>query len=449
MRKIWAITWKELYTFFNDRNLLLILIAAPLAIATIIGLAFGGQGGDVPVKDIPVAIVNQDSGNGQQNYGDIFVAAFIPPTATDSGTAAAQPTCASTDTSSSNAGANTTTLQDLTNAVKLDDPAAARAGVDAGTYAAAIIIPADFSKKIGYGGPTDPVESATVDVYANSGQQIGGAIIRSIVDSIGNQIATGNIALASTFNTIGTEFGAARIGQVAASENFGSAVACAFSPSLNVLKIEQETIAGQKSTSTVAILVLFGSAQAMFFTLFTGQGGVLGIIEERKLWTLQRLVISPTPRLYILVGKLIGTFVTCILQLVFLFIALTVIGSILSGEVVQIWGNNLLLVGLVIVSAAIASTGLGVLMAGIAKTPEQSGVIAQVINISFAIVGGAFGFQLSENVARFSPIYWGTNAFTKLSANNWDVGLNILVLSAFGLILFAVGFWMFNRRLDI
>ncbi|MBZ0287176.1 MAG: ABC transporter permease, partial [Anaerolineae bacterium] len=203
MRKIWTIAQKELRTFFGDRNLLIIMLAAPLAISTIIGLAFGNMGGDVPVKDIPVAIVNQDTGNGQQNYGAIFVTAFLPPTdsAADGST---QPDCP-TDEAASEASddANATTLQDLTNAVQLDDVAQAKAGVDAGTYAAAVIIPADFSQKIGYSGPTDPVEASDVEVYANSGQQISGAIIRSIVESIGSQITTNNIAIASTFDAIG------------------------------------------------------------------------------------------------------------------------------------------------------------------------------------------------------------------------------------------------------
>ncbi|MEO8612865.1 MAG: ABC transporter permease, partial [Chloroflexota bacterium] len=385
MRKIWTIAQKELLMFFGDRNLVVIMIAAPLAIATLIGLAFGGQGGDVPVKDIPVAIVNQDTGSGQQNYGDIFVNAFIPPDAASGGTS--QPTCPSDTTANQNA----TTLQDLTNAVRMDDAAAAKAGVDAGTYAAAIIIPADFSKKIGYTGPTDPVEPSDIEVYANSGQQIGGAIIRSIVESIGSQVATNNIAIASTFDAVGAKYGFLKVGQIASGANFAQTIACAFTTAINPLAIDQQTIAGQKSSSTVAILVLFGSAQAMFFSLFTGQQGVLSIIEERKQGTLQRLVVSPTPRLYILVGKLLGTFVTCFVQLAFLLIALTVIGSILSGQVVQIWGNNLFLVVLVLLAAALASTGLGTFLAGIAKTPEQSAVIAQIVNIGFAILGGAFG----------------------------------------------------------
>jgi ABC-type transport system involved in multi-copper enzyme maturation permease subunit len=445
MRKIWTIAQKELYAFFGDRNLVVIMIAAPLLIATIIGLAFGNQGGDVPIKNIPVAIVNQDTGNDQQNFGSIFVNVFIPSTTTESSDLPACPTEEPSGESSQNA----TTLDDLTDAVKVDDVAAARAGVDAGTYTAAIIIPADFTQKLGYGGPTDPVESSGIEVYANSGQQVGGAIIRSIVQGIGNQIATGNIAIASTFDAVGSEYGFATVGQFASSEGFANNIACAFTPSSNTLMIEQQTIAGQKSTSTIAILVLFGSAQAMFFSLFTGQQGVLSILEERKQGTLQRLVVSPTPRLYILIGKLIGTFITCFTQLAFLFIALTVIGSVLSGSVVQIWGNNIPLLVLTIAAAALASTGLGTFLAGIARTPEQSAVIAQIINLGFAILGGAFGFQLPEALARFSPIYWGTNAFLKLSANNWDVGLNIIVLAIFGVVLFGAGFWLFNRRLDI
>jgi len=445
MRKIWTIAWKELYTTFTDRNLVIIMIAAPLAIATIIGLAFGNLGGgDVPIKDIPVAIVNRDSGNGQQNYGELFINAFIPTATTD--TTPAQPACPA---AAGDGGQNQGTLDDLTNTVKLDDPAAARAGVDDGTYTAAIIIPADFSQKIGYSGPNDPVEAVAVEVYANSGQVIGAGIIRSIVESIGNQIATSSIALASTLDTIGAEYGFAAVGQAAVSESFGEQAACAFTSTFNTLTIDQQTTAGEKSNSTVAILVLFGSAQAMFFTLFTGQQGVLSVFDERKQWTLQRLVVSPTPRIYILLGKLVGTFVTCFVQLVALFVFLTIVGSILSGQVVQIWGDNIALVVVVIAAASLMSTGLGTLLAGIARTPEQSAIIAQLINLLMAFIGGAFGFQLPDEIARLSLIYWGSNAFQKLAANQTDVGLNILVLAVFGVVLFGIGFWFFNRRLDI
>jgi ABC-type Na+ efflux pump permease subunit len=458
MRKILIIAQKELYALYTDRNLMVILIAAPLLIATIIGLAFGGLGsGDIPVKDIPVAIVNLDAGSGTQNYGQIFVSAFVEPAAASeatpvaeataepgASTASAQPACPA----SSGTASNQNILYDLTNTVELHDVDAARAGVDDGTYTAAIIIPADFSKKIGYGF-NDPVESTQVEVYANGGRAVPAGIVRSIVDSIGTQIATGSIAVASTLDTISSQFGLGQMAQVAGSEGFNQNIACAFTAAFNNLTIDQKTVAGESSGSVAAILVLFGSAQAMFFSLFTGQQGVLSMYEERRQWTLQRLVVSPTPRLYILLGKLVGTFFNCVVQLTVLAIALTAVGSLMSGKLVLIWGSNLFLVAMVILSAAAAVTGLGTFLAGIAKTPEQGATIGQLLNFALAILGGAFGFQLSENLSRFSLIYWGTNAFQKLAANQYDIGLNLLVLLAHGVILFGIGFWLFNRRLDI
>lgn len=448
MRKILTIAWKDLYTTYTDRNLVLIMLAAPLAIATIIGLAFGNlASGDVPIKDIPVAIVNLDKGTGTVNYGNVFVSALIPPT--DAQTGSVQTADCGQSASDNAATENSSNvLFDLTEASQVDDVAAAKAGVENGTYTAAIIIPEDFSAKISYGF-NDPVEPSQVEVYANGGRAIGASIIRSIVESIGNQIATGSITAAATLETIGQQFGFATLGQVATNAAFAANIGCAFVPSFNTLSINQQTVAGQSSNGAAAILVLFGSAQAMFFMLFTGQQGVASIFEERQQWTLQRLIVSPTPRLYVLLGKLTGTYINCVVQLVFLLAALTVVGSVMTQQIVFIWGNNLPLMAIVILASAGAATGIGTLLAGVARTPEQGAIFSQILNIGLALIGGAFGFVPSEVLSRFSLIYWGTDAFRKLAANQTDIGLNVVVLLAHFVILFGIGFWLFNRRLDI
>ena len=445
MRKIWTIAWKDVSTTFRDRNLVLVMLAAPLAVATIIALAFGGAaGGDIPIKDIPVAIVNLDKGANSQNLGDIYVNAFIPSA---NGGENVSGTCKLADASASTA--NSGSLQSLVKATKVDDPAAAKANVDNGTYMAAIIIPEDFSQKLSIGVGKLTVEPSSVEVYVNQGREIQAGIIRSIVESITNQIATGNIALQSLFASISTKFGIAQIVPVVTNQSFADNIACAFTPALNKLTIDQQSVKGQSANGAIPLLILFGSAQAMFFTLFTGQGGVNGIFEERKQWTLQRLVVTPTPRMYILVGKMLGVLTNCILQLVFLFIALTIVGSVLNKGFVVIWGSNYLLLALVIIAAALAATGLGALLAGVAKTPEQGQIYGSLINIAMAVLGGAFGFQLPEVAARFSLLYWGSGAFQKLANGSTDVGLNLLVLTAMGLVMFSIGFWLFNKRLDV
>lgn len=449
MRKIWTIAWKDLYTTFRDRNLVLIMIAAPLAVSTIVGLAFGGAGGgDIVIRDIPVAIVNQDQGSGGQNFGEIFASAFVPPAEGEAAaTASDQPACPEA-TAPDSQSSNENVLFDLTNAIEMDDAAAARAAVDKGDYTAAIVIPPDFSQKISY-GLNNPIEPVGVEVYANSGRELSAGIVRSIVESIANQIATGNIAVASTLETVGAEFGLLSVAQVASSADFGPNVACAFTPALNNLKIDQQTVAGERSNNTAAVLVLVGSAQAMFFMLFTGQGGVLSVFEERRQGTLQRLVVSPTPRLSIIIGKLVGTFVQCVVQMVFLLLALSIIASLSEGRFTFIWGNDMLSLALLVAAVALAATGLGTLLAGLAKTPEQANIYGSVINLALALLGGAFGFALPEALSRFSMLYWGTNAFQKLAANNPDIGLNLLILLAHFVIMFGVGWWLFNRRMDV
>lgn len=446
MRKIWTIAWKDVSTTFRDRNLVLIMLAAPLAVATIIALAFGSAaGGDIPIKDIPVAIVNLDKGANGQNLGEQYVNVFIPPPETGGSTTPACKLLSSTDASPN----GNSSLESLVNATQLDTVEAAKAGVDDGTYMVAVMIPEDFSQKVSIGVGKLTVEPSSVQVYANQGREIQAGIIRSIVESITNQIATGNITVQSLLATVSSRFGVGQLLGLVSSKGFSDNIPCAYMPGLNKLTIDQQSVQGQKANGAIPLLILFGSAQAMFFTLFTGQGGVNGIFEERKQWTLQRLVVTPTPRLYILVGKMLGVLVNCILQLVFLFIALTIVGSVLNKGFVVIWGTNYLLIGLVIVAAALAATGLGTLLAGVAKTPEQGQIFGSLINIAMAVLGGAFGFQLPEVLSRFSLLYWGSGAFQKLANGSTDVGLNLAILTAMGVLMFVAGFWLFNRRLDI
>lgn len=448
MHKIWTIAWKDVSTTFRDRNLVLVMLAAPLAVATIIALAFGGaNGSDIPIKDIPVAIVNLDQGANGQNLGDIYVTTFIP--SDDGQDALGASSCTLMENEPASSSDSGVTLQTLTEAVVLDDAVAAKAGVDAGTYMAAIIIPADFSQKVSIGAGKMTIEPSSVQLYANSGSPIQAGIIRSVVESITNQIATGNVALQSLFASVSAKFGIVQVATLATSPAFAENIACAFMPSLNKLVIDQQTVQGQRTNGAIPLLILFGSGQAMFFTLFTGQGGVYSVFEERKQGTLQRMVVTPTPRIYILLGKMLGVLVNCILQLVFLFIALTIVGSILNGGFIVIWGNNYLLVGAVIIAAALAATGLGALLAGVSKTPEQGQIYGSLVSVAMAVLGGAFGFQLPEAFSRFSILYWGSNAFQKLANGSSEVGLNLLVLVALGIVMFTIGFWRFNRRLDI
>ncbi|MCC6802649.1 MAG: ABC transporter permease, partial [Anaerolineae bacterium] len=371
LSKIWTIAWKELYTTFTDRNLMLIMIVTPLALATIIGLAFSNfinASSDVPVSDIPMAIVNLDQGsdaNGAAvNNGDILVDIFAP------------------EVHRSN-----DVIDTLTNAEKLDDADAARQGVDTGKYAAAIIIPADFSQKLTY-SQTHSIEPVSVEVYASPASPVSASIVRSITEGVVSQIATGNIAVEATIRAIIETNPVAALRLATAGDALQEGFAPAFNPGSNPVTIQQQTVTGEAATFNP--LVTFGAAQAVFFMLFTAMGGANSLLEEQRDGTLQRLLVSPTPRTVILLGKLIGTFITCVVQVTILIIALTIVGSIIAGQIDFIWGDNILLVALMILAVALAASGLGSLVASLVRTPEQGNVIGGVISMAMGVFGGAF-----------------------------------------------------------
>ncbi|HYO88924.1 MAG TPA: ABC transporter permease, partial [Candidatus Limnocylindrales bacterium] len=441
-RKILAIIAKDLYVTYTDRNLLLIMLVTPLAISTIIGSAFSNVTGstDVPIHDIPVAVVNLDAGanagGAAVNQGQVFVDLLVPPADATPETLAANG------------------LFMLTDAVTLTDADEARAQVDAGELNVAIIIPSDFTQQLTYSTDAPTLGQTAIEVYVNEGASVQGQIIRSIVESITNQIVTGSVTVAATIQTLieraqsdpvfGVQFGLA-----SASGAFQPDFSAAFDPASMPVLINRQSVTGEPATFNP--LVIFGSAQALFFMIFTAMGSVNSTLEEQRNGTLQRLAVSPTPRYAILIGKVSGAFVNSVVQVVLLFLSLTLIGSLLAGELTFIWGSNLLLIAATILATAFAATGLASVVSAIARTPEQGDIAGSLIAIVFGILGGAFfsipDVPIMQALSRLTINYWGVNAFTSLSLGDTSIGLNLLVLTAFGAAFLAVGLLLFNRRL--
>ena len=416
------------------------------------------------------------------NYGAIFVSLLVPgdvpadEQASGEGSAQSEttpPTCDLLDQETSDqSGSNA--LFDLTDSVIFDLAAAnaliesgdleppahdtseenypeliAKLAVENGTYVAAIIIPPDFTERIAYIPVLHPsIEETGITVYANSGNPISSSVINSIAGSITQRIEAGNITMAAAFDELQERYGAEALSAFS-QDDYSSAFACAFDPGTDLVRLQAESVqGGAPNDTTTIILVSVGSAQAMFFALFTAQFGVLSMHEERREWTLQRLIISPTPRSHILAGKLLGVFVTVIFQLLVLIIALTLIASIIERKLTLIWGDDFLSLGILIFAAALGVAGFGMLLAGIVRTAEQGQTVGPIANMVQGVLGGAFGFLLPTALAVFSLVFWGREAFQSLALGDSSIGLNLLVLSGLGLVMYVIGVILFNKRFD-
>jgi hypothetical protein len=72
-----------------------------------------------------------------------------------------------------------------------------------------------------------------------------------------------------------------------------------------------------------------------------------------------------------------------------------------------------------------------------------------MITLLLGALGGTFGALVPSSVGHFSPTWWGIEALRKLSANEADIGLNLLVLFAAGVVFALVGTFFFRRRMEL
>ena len=453
MNKILSITWKDVYTTFSDRSLLLLMFATPLMISSIVAFVFGGDA-EGTFTNLPVAVVNLDESapDGESNYGQNLTHLLLGEESA-AANGEEQPACPLIDAPEGSGAPRS--LGSLVNAEALDSVDEARDAVNRGDYVAAVIIYDGFSAalapRIGFGATRpDSTDSTLIEVYGSDGNPVSASIIRSVVEGYVDSLQTGNFAIEATVNTLISANPAAAM-RLQDSDEANAVFGCAFGGVLSTVQVSPVSIFqnGESLSGFAQILVVIGSAQAVFFALFSGQFGVLSIIEERRNGTLQRMIVSPTTRLEIMAGKLGGTFAVVIFQLLLLLIALTVLASLVGGEAMFIWGSNVLAILALTLALAVAVCGLGMLMAGLVKSPEQAGAVGSVVNILLAVAGGTFGFFVPSPIRELSLVYWGADGFNTLSRGSADIGLNLLVLVAQGIVFFAVGLFLFNRQRNL
>lgn len=474
MKKVFIIARKELISTFRQRNTVLIMFLSPIVMVTIIGLAFSGLGsGDMAAfEELRIAVVNQDTGFRPQNDGDpsLFdqaLAASTNPGSVNWGNQLAaillsqpqrrdgltldNPSCPLLPDAGDAAASGS--LGGLFDAVAVADPAAARASVASGDLTAAVIIPPGFSEALASPGGLAAAEAGAVEVYANAGTPIAASIVRAVVENLLTRIERMIVATRAIDQAIaaqGIDVLAATTPAQPADATLLEPLGCLLMPQAGNVRIQPQPVDQTQTYSVFAILmVTIGGAQAVFFALFTGVFGINAIYEDRIQGTLQRLLVTPTPSGVILAGRLLGNLVIVMAQLLILLFAFTVIASLVEREWLFIWGTNLPALLVVVIGLSLFTTGLGVLIVGLARTSEQVQIFGPIITILLSVLAGSFGFLMPIQVSQLSPVWWGLEAMRKLAANEADIGLHLMVLYGVGVAFAGIGTYFFRRRMGL
>lgn len=195
---------------------------------------------------------------------------------------------------------------------------------------------------------------------------------------------------------------------------------------------------------------LFG----MFF-IVVPLGGSL--IRERQGGTLARLLTLPTSYGILLLGKVIAYVLICLIQ----FGIILVIGihamPFLGTPVLEI-GSSPGAIAAVVIAAALAACGYGILLGTVARTYEQASMFGAVSVVIAAAVGGIMAPvyvmpEMMRRISEYSPLAWGLNALTDIFAREGTlqtVQNEIVCLLAFasGTMLMAWGWFVYKGRVD-
>ncbi len=453
---------KDLYLRFTNRASLLFLLALPLGLSLIITLVFGDLGGDGPasLRGIPLGVVNLDEGAEQQGRSINYGAGLLQLLGAADLNAVVEADAVACPHASAGAGLGPTpALSELFSTQEVQDAAAGRDLVNSGELAALVIVPADFSARLSPQiGPgvealyTEP--PAAIEVYSDGGSALVGQVVSGVVAGYSERLLAGNIALGAAVNALIAQepLAALRLAAGVDDEAISGALACGFADLASGVVAElQQTgpLDDNGLRQSTRILAFVGMAQATFFALFAAQFGVLGVIEERQAGTLQRILTTATTRGAFLAGKLLGTWVTALVQLLLLLIALSLFASLIEGRLFFLWSASLPALFAILLPLSLAVAGLGVVLVAFVQRVEQIGAIGALVNIMLAMLGGAYGFTVPEPWSWPSMIYWGVEGMARLGLGDTAVGLNALVLTLQGLALFGIGLWLFRRRVEV
>ena len=415
MNKMFTIAWKDLQVAFRDRAALLLMLLAPFVLTIGFGFVTGAfQSEDEPAFErFPILVINQD----------------------ESGTLGT----ALSDLLSGDE------LSEILAAEQTDDVAAAKARVDADEVAAAVIIPAGFSADLIPSPGQEPADPPSqIEIYGSAGRQVGTLVVRSIVSSFVSNVEQGVLTAQVAINQL-IESQLVEPSQIVQVANeIGSRAAVNADEQAPLINVENQ--AGELVTGpTFDLLAFLGPGFAMLFLMYTVSLGGRTFLAEQEGGTLARLLVTPTSPMQIITGKMIGIFLTGLVQLLILFLGFR---FMLQLD----WGPPLPLLA-VILAVVLAATGWGSLLAAFARTPGQVMTYGTGMMMLFGIMSGTFGGPSLIPVwllpfSQLTPNYWGLNALTDLQLGGTfaDIVPALLWLVATGIILIVVANYTFRRQ---
>lgn len=435
---ILALVRKDLKRISNDRKALVVNLALPLLLTTIMGLSFGGGfSGGTGISAIPIAMVASDMptmmkerlAEGLQESG------YFTVTWTDS--------------------------------------LSARQLVTEGSVAAAVVLPADVVPQLLDGkrvavqlwkDPGSPLKSGIVEQILSRGflrYQAGDAAYEALWpedrSAVGEEGAfTAEEYFSGDFNAVWKRFREAENDPVLqdAADQFMTvmdhqvSLSDALSEEQITLSVNDKAPIGQaQEPEDINLFNYFLPSFAVFFLMFAVSAAARDIHRERERLTLQRQLLSPINGLQFVVGKWITATLQGVVQLSVLFAAGAIIFKVNLGP-------DAVSLPLTILLTSTAAAGVFILLSLISSSEKVMDNLSTVVILVSAMIGGNFMPIDSmpawiHTFGRFVFNYWANLSFSEVVVKNHSLTealVPALVLASITVTLFVASVLVFMVR---
>ncbi len=389
IRRILAIAFLNVQQVLRNPAELVGVLLLPVALTLIFGTAFGG-GGETPVT---VPVVDEDA----SAYSAQVVRLL-----------SAEPSFE----------------------VTMVARAEAERRVSAGEDPVAVILPEGFGADVERG-------SATIGVMRDPASQ-GGFATQAVVEGIAVRMS-GDVAAAHVPDQMPFPVPPASFAErYTAADKLWEPVA--------PVSVEGQTVVASKVRGDAEFAsnnTQYSTGFTVMFIMFVTFGGASGILEEREQGTLRRLLITPSHKSQLIVGKILGIVITAVLQAAILV-------GIGSAFFKVPWGSDPIAVVSLLLSYILAVTGLAILLSAVVRSRSQLSGLMPLLSVGLSMLGGSFWplqivSPFMQTVARCTPTGWAMIGLTDVVARNQ--GMAAAAVPTLVLLGFAAASLMLGARL--
>ncbi len=429
IRQILATTWKDLKILLKDFGGLATLFLMPTMFIFVMTLALGGFFSGDDDNPIEILVVNDDTGTIGAQIVDGLQATegFAVETVWD--------------------GAALTRAK-------------AEALIADQKRSVAVIIPADFSDTIQnsvFDTPTDETpQKAQIDLVidpALSSQFVGP--VKGTLTGLSQQALMTGVAprgidlfLDQIDQTAGASFPTETresLREQALRSTAGGGITG------SVVEVVQMQPAGMEIERLPNSVQQYVPGWTLFGVFFISQTLATSLLEEKKVGTFRRLLVAPMSRTALLLGKLTPFLIVNLVQIVLMFAVGVFIMPLVGAPKLELGTHPEVLI-LISLAASLAATGLGLLIAALAKTAEQISGTSSLLVVTMAALGGVMVPRyimpdFMQTVGLITPHAWALTAYQDVLVRGYDV-THILpavaALMGFAVVFFGVALWRFK-----